>query len=146
MKILSNKSLAFCIGVFFISQTTNAQVNITYPNGRQEEYYKNKQIKSVLNYKNNKLDSLCVWYHENGKIQSSIYFNEGKKHGVSHYYRENGTLESLIYTNNDSVKVHLQFNSKGILLKEIFSGQEFYYLNGIRYTVEDYIKKKSKKK
>jgi len=123
-----------------------SQTNINHKDGKEVCYFANGKIKSVLNYKNNKLDSISIWYYENGKIETSSNFINGLKNGVSYYYYEDGNIKSIFYTINDTTHLHLQFGKKGKLIREISKGKrQLFYVDGIPYSMEEYSKKSTKK-
>lgn len=115
-------------------------------NGIVINYYDNGKIQFALKYKNNKLDSTCVWYFQNGKPSTIINFKDGVKHGSAHYFSENGTVEKIAFILNDTTLTSLQFDSKGILFSETSKGIQKFYIKGTPYTNQEYINKKSRKK
>lgn len=143
---IEKKDNWYIIGLFFLSVSINAQIDTLQFEGKKVDYFAQGNVKSIIHYKNNKPDSLCIWYFENGKVQSSIWFKNGLKDGVAHYYRNNGVVESIIYFINDTSKIYLQFGVKGNLLRETSNKEEYYYINGQKYTTQEYIKEKTRKK
>ena len=62
-------------------------------NGVSKSYYKNGQIKSEGNFKDNKQDGQWRWYYDNGQLKSKVYYKDGKEDGLSDFYYKNGQLK-----------------------------------------------------
>ena len=62
-------------------------------NGISKSYYKNGQLKSEGNFKNNKQDGQWRSYYDNGRLKSKVYYKDGKEDGLYEEYYENGQLK-----------------------------------------------------
>ena len=70
-------------------------------NGISKSYYKNGQLKSEGNFKNNKQDGQWRSYYDNGRLKSKVYYKDGKEDGLSNFYYKNGQLKQKTNNNND---------------------------------------------
>ena len=70
-------------------------------NGISKSYYKNGQLKSKGNFKNNKQDGQWRSYYDNGRLKSKVYYKDGKEDGLSNFYYKNGQLKQKTNNNND---------------------------------------------
>jgi hypothetical protein len=62
-------------------------------NGVSESYYKNGQLKSKGNFKDNKQDGLWKWYYDDGQLKSKVNYKDGEEDGLSYFYYKNGQLK-----------------------------------------------------
>lgn len=61
----------------------------------------NGNLKSVLQYKDGKLNGKCEWYFENGKLSQSATYNYNQLEGEMIQYHENGIVSMVGYYRND---------------------------------------------
>jgi antitoxin component YwqK of YwqJK toxin-antitoxin module len=63
-------------------------------NGMMREYHLNGNLKSIANWKNDKLSGESITYYEDGTtILSKCNWTEGKRDGTCNYYYSNGAIE-----------------------------------------------------
>jgi antitoxin component YwqK of YwqJK toxin-antitoxin module len=62
-------------------------------NGVSESYYKNGQLKSKGNFKDDQQDGLWRCYYDGGQLKSKVNYKDGKEDGLSDYYNKNGQLK-----------------------------------------------------
>lgn len=76
--------------------------------GRFIYYYPNKRLKSAGNFKNDRRDSVWLWFHENGMLSDSSFYKDGILLGTSLGWYEDGMIADSTYMNEDGsgVKVH----------------------------------------
>ena len=69
--------------------------------GVSKSYYKNGQLKSEGNFKDNKQDGQWRWYYDNGQLKKKVYYKEGKEDGLSDFYYKNGQLKKKVNYKDD---------------------------------------------
>ena len=69
--------------------------------GVSESYYKNGQLKSKGNFKDNKQDGLWKWYYDDGQLKSKVNYKDGKEDGLSDFYYKNGQLKQKANSKDD---------------------------------------------
>jgi predicted ATP-dependent endonuclease of OLD family len=90
--------------------------------GKQEFYYKNGQIKTILQYHHSRANGKSTLYYENGKIKRETNFLNGKRDGFDRIYTEEGILiDEGEYKQNKPISIHRRWNERSNLLeKRIF--------------------------
>lgn len=83
--------------------------------GKWIEYFNNNNVKSKINYENNKPNGYAIIYHENGKIMEEGLWKNNRWVGEYKLYYENGEVQQ-----------HFNFNSFG----KREGKQEYFYENG----------------
>jgi antitoxin component YwqK of YwqJK toxin-antitoxin module len=84
----------------------------------EKEYYPNGKLKSVLNYKKDRLEGIALYYYENGNLKERVNYRKGKRERTGTTYYESGKLkEEITYDNGERVLVKL-FDENGDLLSE----------------------------
>jgi len=60
--------------------------------GKEQFFYRNGQIKSDWNWKDNKKEGIHRHYYKNGQVMLEQPWENGEVHGLSKFYHENGQL------------------------------------------------------
>jgi len=67
-------------------------------NGKWKIYYRDGQIRNIVNYDNGVLNDTIIGYNENGTVKFRGIFKEGQKSGTWLIYDENGNfLKNQVY-------------------------------------------------
>ncbi len=102
----------------------------------RKTYWENGNLKSELNYKNDKLDGKSTWYYENGKKEMEATYKDNVLNGpllrwyknglpeVESYY-EDGKLQGKAITYNDFGYIVLEENYRN----DTLNGKYFKYYN-----------------
>ena len=69
--------------------------------GEYTEYYKNKQVKKRVTYKNGKRNGSSKKWFENGQIYTDGFFKDDKKEGVQKVWFENGQIKAELFFKDD---------------------------------------------
>ena len=105
-------------------------------NGAKKYYFDTGELKSIVNYKNNKKvgisetfyksgekqydipyvggmkQGIVKWYYKDGKVYRETDYKRGKKSGYQRKYWENGRLKSEVFYKDNLVSVGLKEISK----------------------------------
>lgn len=94
--------------------------------GAKKSYWDNGKLKSVLHYRDGKLNGECVWYYANGNLQMQADFCDDLKNGHSLRWYENGCIaEDCWYKKGVLDSIYRSYSVKGILaLEEYYVGGE----------------------
>ncbi len=65
-----------------------------------KEYYKSKKVRTVINYKKNKLDGFLKEFFESGILRREWVYVDGKLDGPFKEYYANGQLKTEVFRNN----------------------------------------------
>lgn len=115
--------------------TTSSEIK----NGPKKFYYPTGELKSIVNYENNKKVGISItyyktgekqyeipyqdgkkqgnvkWFYKNGKLYRETEYRNGKINGFQKKYWENGKLKSEMLFKEDKPAIGLkEFNSKGV--------------------------------
>ena len=61
-------------------------------NGLHKSYYKDKKLRSEINYKDGRKHGIAKQYYKTGELHSTFEYNEGTKHGEVSWYYESGQV------------------------------------------------------
>ena len=61
-------------------------------NGASKKWYKNGNMKQLMNYKNGLGDGVQREWYENGNMKNELNIKENKLHGVATFWYENGVV------------------------------------------------------
>ncbi len=68
--------------------------------GEYREFFQNKNLKILANYKSNVLEGEYLTYYDNSQLKTKEFYRNGQKHGISYLYNPKGTLlNSTTYFN-----------------------------------------------
>ena len=70
-------------------------------NGVSESYYKNGQLMTKGNFKDDKQDGLWKWYYDDGQLKYKVNYKDGEEDGVSYFYNKNGQLKQKANSKDD---------------------------------------------
>ncbi len=83
-------------------------------NQAKRSEWENGNTKSVLQYRDGKLNGKCEWYFESGKISQSVTYLDNQLEGEMIQYHENGTVSMIgYYRNNLKDSLFTYFNPSG---------------------------------
>lgn len=83
----------------------------------KKSYWENGKLKSVLQYKEEKLNGECIWYFENGTISQQVEYKDNKLHGKTVRYFEDGDVYMTgNYVDNLKDSVFNYFSQNGIII------------------------------
>lgn len=68
--------------------TTSSEIK----NGSKKFYYPTGELKSIVNYENNKKVGISITYYKTGEKQYEIPYQDGKKQGIVKWFYKNGKL------------------------------------------------------
>jgi antitoxin component YwqK of YwqJK toxin-antitoxin module len=137
--------LMFISAISFIACNSDVQIK----NGEIKEYYENKKVKSITNYKNDKLNGRHAmffengnqeieenfvnssyegvkkeWY-ENGNLKEESNFKNNKKEGVCKFYYSNGQIQSYAtYSDGLSIGDEYEWYDNGVNMKHLHCNDE----------------------
>ena len=97
---------------FYLKKYKNGQLH-----GPFEIVYKNGQLKTKRNFKNNKIqDGPVEYFFETGQLEMKTNFINGKFHGPYEIFNENGQLETKTnYKNGELHGSYELFSENGLL-------------------------------
>lgn len=105
--------------------------------GTLKSYFNNKNVKSILNYKNNKASGIFQKFSLDGSLKENGFFIDGMLRGFYNTYEDGILQEQDFYLNNYREGLSLSYyNNKELKSKYLYThgsknGQfELYYKNG----------------
>ena len=98
--------------------------DLTYNNdlfdGLQRYFYKNGQLKTVVEYKLGKLNGTVSLYYANGKKKRELHFVMGQRHGIERMWDRPGTLlVEAEYREGKPIGMARRWYSNGQLAQEV---------------------------
>lgn len=86
------------------------------PEGKWLEFYKNGNLKSIINWKNGKLTGKYIVYDKNGKKSTEAIYKDSKENGKYFLYYSNGNIRTKgEYENGKPIGVWEYFDKDGKL-------------------------------
>ena len=106
--------------VFFSGRVSEGRDRFYYLDGKPEgkwlEFYKNGNLKSIINWKNGKLTGKYIVYDKNGKKSTEAIYKDGKENGKYFLYYSNGNIRTKgEYENGKPIGVWEYFDKDGKL-------------------------------
>jgi antitoxin component YwqK of YwqJK toxin-antitoxin module len=106
--------------------------------GTAKSYYKSKQLKAEVEFKNKVRNGLSKIYYESGGVKSETTYVNGQKEGKARRYYKNGQLNlDYNYLNNNLHGIQKKYRENGLLKSEAIykngnpgMGLKEYLLNG----------------
>ena len=125
----------FIYSFLLFSCTTNSYHEISYYGNGQKQYdieYKNNKIDGVaiywnkdgniinkVHYVNNKFHGEWIDYYANGNIKHIVNYEYGKKDGEEIWFYDTGNIKSkIIYKDDQIISNKLRWDSDGKIIKE----------------------------
>ena len=125
----------FIYSFFIISCATNSFHDISYYDNGQKKYdieYKNNKIDGValywdengniinkVHYINNKFHGKWIDYYTNGNVKHIVHYDFGRKNGEEIWYYQSGNIKSKIFYKDDQIVSNiLRWDSNGNIIKE----------------------------
>ena len=125
----------FIYSFIIISCTTNSYHDISYYDNGQKQYnieYKNNKIDGLalywdekgniinkVHYVNNKFHGKWIDYYINGNIKHIVDYEYGKKDGEEIWYYESGNIKSkVIYKDDQIISNILRWNDNGRIIEQ----------------------------
>lgn len=85
-------------------------LNLTNYTGKYKTYYPNGKLKSVMDYKNGKVDGKFIAYYKDGRIHYTSNLKHGERNGETIVYYTNGNLKEIAnYVDNKLVGEVIQY-------------------------------------
>ena len=84
----------------------------------EKKYYRNKQIKSIIPYRNGKASGKAFFYHENGNLKSTGNFENNMRVGAWEYFHDDNTVDCFgSWTGSKREGEWVFYSRDGILLQ-----------------------------
>ena len=88
--------------------------------GPKVESYPDGTPRSIVNYRNDKMEGESTDYYPSGAIETVMPFQNGEIHGTVKHYRENGTLEyDITWCNGETCGEQHNYDEQGNIVKII---------------------------
>jgi hypothetical protein len=108
--------VGFSFLFFFNCKKTN---KIPPQNGIFIEWYDKNTVRSIVQFRTGKLDSICHWYYPEGQLKVRANYSMGIQTGETIHYFPNGKVKTYLFFNQEGVpRYKKEFDVDGELVKE----------------------------
>lgn len=113
-------------------------------NGTYKEYYSDRKLKFLYNYRSDTPEGLQKSFYDNGNLKSEGYFKNGKLDSIQRWYFQHMVLKRENYRfNNQLFGVQKEFDSNGVLRSLYFMGNDSALISSLELNPSGHVSKKT---